>query len=26
VRGALEAIGRNEEFIKMRLAVTLAPE
>jgi len=26
VRGALEAIDRNEEFIKMRLAVMLAPE
>lgn len=26
VRGALEAIGRNEEFINMTLAVLLAPE
>jgi len=26
VRGALEAIDRNEEFIKMRLAVMMAPE
>ena len=24
--GALEAIGRNEEFIKMTLAVMMAPE
>ncbi|MNL83307.1 hypothetical protein D3C87_2109200 [compost metagenome] len=26
VRGALEAIGKNEEFIKMTLAVMMAPE
>jgi hypothetical protein len=26
VRGALEAIDRNEEFIKMTLAVMMAPE
>ncbi|MGE8065030.1 hypothetical protein [Pseudomonas sp. NPDC089569] len=26
VRGALEAIGRNEEFIKMTLAVLMTPE
>lgn len=26
VRGALEAIDRNEEFIKMTLAVIMAPE
>ncbi|WP_237882202.1 hypothetical protein [Pseudomonas sp. PGPR40] len=26
VRGALEAINRNEEFIKMTLAVMMAPE
>ncbi|CAG8866712.1 hypothetical protein [Pseudomonas fluorescens] len=26
VRGALEAIDRNEEFIKMTLAVMLTPE
>jgi len=26
VRGALEEIDRNEEFIKMRLAVMMAPE
>jgi len=26
VRGALEAIGRNEEFIKLTLAVMMAPE
>jgi hypothetical protein len=26
VRGALEAINRNEEFIKMTLAVMMTPE
>ena len=26
VRGALEAVDRNEEFIKMTLAVMMAPE
>jgi hypothetical protein len=26
VRGALETIGKNEEFIKMTLAVMMAPE
>jgi hypothetical protein len=26
VRGALEAIDKNEEFIKMTLAVMMAPE
>lgn len=26
VRGALEAIDKNEEFIKMALAVMMAPE
>jgi hypothetical protein len=26
VRGALEAIGRNEEFINMALAILTAPE
>ena len=26
VRGALEAINRNEDFIKMTLAVMMAPE
>jgi len=26
VRGALEAIDRNEEFIKMTLAMMMAPE
>jgi hypothetical protein len=26
VRGALETIGRNEEFIKMTLAVLMTPE
>jgi len=26
VRGALEAIDRNEEFIKMTLAVLMTPE
>jgi len=26
IRGALDTIGRNEEFIKMTLAVLMAPE
>ncbi|MGE6445031.1 hypothetical protein ACQKDL_12790 [Pseudomonas bubulae] len=26
VRGAMETIGRNEEFIKLTLAVLMAPE